>query len=212
MCLLCVPVRLLSANPWSGDGVPVSLIVCKLYMEDYEERALVTAPHPPRIWKRYTDDTFTVNKREHSQEFCDHLNSVDPQHIKWTSEAEHGIDSDDEGKEEGTGSELKGERTIAFLDTLIVRQADGSVRTKVYRKDTHTDQYLNFESNHALKHKKSVVRTLMHRASCIVSDEKEREEEIDRIKAALTMNDYPAWTLVENCALQGDRDIIFLQF
>ena len=99
-------------------GSPVSPIVCNLYMEDYEERALATVPHPPRNWKRYANDTFTVNKREYSQEFCDHLNAVDREHIKWTSEAEHGIDSDDEGKEEGTGSELKGERAIAFLDTL----------------------------------------------------------------------------------------------
>ena len=120
-------------------GSPVSPIVCNLYMEDYEERALATAPHPLRIWKRYAGDTFTVNKREYSQEFCDHLNSVDPEHIKWTSEVEHGIVSDDEGKEEGTGTELKGERAIAFLDTLVVRQADGSVRTKVYWKDTYTD-------------------------------------------------------------------------
>ena len=55
-------------------GSPVSPIVCNLYMEDYEEKALATAPNPPRIWKRYADDTFTVNKREYSQEFCDHLN------------------------------------------------------------------------------------------------------------------------------------------
>ena len=59
-----------------------------------------------------------------------HLNSVDPEHIKWTSEVEHAIDSD-QGKEQETGSELKCERAIAFLDTLVVRQADGSVRTKV---------------------------------------------------------------------------------
>ena len=37
----------------------------------------------------------------------------------------------------------------------------------------------------------------MHRANCIVSDEKQKEEEIDHIKAALTLNDYPAWMLVK---------------
>ena len=42
----------------------------------------------------------------------------------------------------------------------------------------------------------------MHRANCIVSDEKEREEEIDHVKAALTMNDYPAWMLVKE---NGER-------
>ena len=34
-------------------------------------------------------------------------------------------------------------------------------------------------------------------ANCIVSDEKEREQEIDHIKAALTMNNYPAWMLLK---------------
>ena len=76
------------------------------------------------------------------------------------------------------------------------------MRTKVYRKDTHTDRYLSFESNHALEHsKKSVVRILMHRANYIVSDE-ERGEEIEHVKAALKMNDYPAWMLVKK---NGER-------
>ena len=42
----------------------------------------------------------------------------------------------------------------------------------------------------------------MHRANCIVSDEKEKEEEIDHNMAALTMNDYPAWMLVKE---NGER-------
>ena len=42
-----------------------------------------------------------------------------------------------------------------------------------------------------------IVGALMHRANYIVSDEKEKEEENDQIKAALTMNDYPAWMLGE---------------
>ena len=141
MHLHCVPRRVLSTNPWSGDGVPCVSYCLQLVYQWKIMRKGHWRPHLiHHVSRNVTLPTHSrITKREYSQEFCDHLNSVDPEHNKWTSEAEHGIDSDDDGKEEGTGSELKGERAIAFLDTLVVRQADGSVRTKVSRKDTHTD-------------------------------------------------------------------------
>ena len=46
---------------------PVSPIVCNIYMEDFEQRALAEANDPPRWWKRYVDDTYTVLKKNQAE-------------------------------------------------------------------------------------------------------------------------------------------------
>ncbi|XP_068724037.1 uncharacterized protein [Montipora capricornis] len=116
--------------------------------------------------------------------YQDHLNSIDDD-IKWTTEGEVETHSEDNNTE----------RALAFLDTWSVINEDGTIKTRVYRKATHTDQYLNFESNHPLEHKRGVVRTLAHRAESIVSDPKDREGEIDHVRTALSYNGYPSWLL-----------------
>ena len=55
--------------------------------------------------------------------------------------------------------------SIPFLDVVIDRNNDGKFSTKVSRKITHTNRYLDFKSNHPLQHKLSVVRSLRNRAS-----------------------------------------------
>ena len=81
-------------------GSPVSPIVANLYMEYLEWKALSTAPHPPRFWYRYVDDTFVIHKEANKQGFLQHINSVDPA-ISFTVE---------ENKEDGS---------IPFLDTIV---------------------------------------------------------------------------------------------
>ena len=44
------------------------------------------------------------------------------------------------------------ERALAFLNTGLVINDNGSIKTKEYHKETHTDQYLHFNSSHLLEH------------------------------------------------------------
>ena len=104
---------------------------------------------PPKWWYRHVDESHVCLAREHLTEFHCHLNSMN-QHIKFTVEEE--ID-----------------RSIAFLDTKTTRNTDWSIKTSVYRKATHTDKYLHFNSHHPLQHKRSVARTLLDRAKNIPS-------------------------------------------
>ena len=120
-------------------GSPISPIVANIYMEAFETRAISTALHPPRIWKRYVDDTFVLQQQACKEEFLQHINTVDPS-IQFTVEV---------GKEDGS---------IPFLDTIIRPEADGSFTIGVYRNPTHTDLYLPWDSNHSIAAKYCYVR------------------------------------------------------
>ena len=67
-------------------------------------------------------------------------------------------------------------------------ESDSSISTKVFRKDIHIDQYLNFSSNHLLEHKRGVVQTLMNRVDRLVSDENEVGREKEHIRKALQVH------------------------
>ena len=56
--------------------------------------------------------------------------------------------------------ERETERKISFLDVTVCRQDDGQLSTKVYRKPTHTERYLSFDSHHPAAHKRAVVKSL----------------------------------------------------
>ena len=110
--------------------------------------ALETAPTRHRLWKRYVDDTFYILRKGSTEELLHHLNGIRPT-IKFTVEQENG--------------------TLPFLDTLLRRREDGNLDVSVYRKPTHTDRYLQFESYHPTHAKRGVVRCLHDRARRVIS-------------------------------------------
>ena len=69
-----------------------------------------------------------------------------------------------------TSEEAGDDGSIPFLDVLILPDEEGSLKTTVYRKPTHTDLYLQWDSNHTVLSKYSVVGSLQHRANTICSN------------------------------------------
>ncbi|XP_072019689.1 uncharacterized protein [Amphiura filiformis] len=79
---------------------------------------------------------------------------------------------------------------IPFLDVKVQR-SDTSLSFAIYRKPTHTDQYLHFTSSHHMSAKNSVVNTLVHRALTLC-DEEHQKDELKHIEKALNKNGYPS--------------------
>ena len=136
-------------------------------MEWLEQQAIATAPVTcqPQLWKRYVDDIMEIGKKGCEQQLTAHLNTIDTTcHIKFTYESE--------------GS-------MPFLDTLMVRKEDGTIKLLIYRKKTHTDQYLNYSSHHPLHEKWGVIKTLLYRCNNTVTDSEDRRKEEEYISKAL---------------------------
>ena len=133
-------------------------------------------PSPtPSLWLRFVDDTFVINQAEHSQELLHHINNQDPL-TQFTVE-------------------LTQQDSLPFLDTLITIQLDNTLSTTVYRKPTHTDQYLHWDSDHHITAKQSVFNTLAHRAKTVSSTQDSMDKELDHIKTALQHCQFHSWAL-----------------
>ena len=78
---------------------------------------------------------------------------------------------------------------LAFIDTLLKRD-NGKIAVLVYRKPTHTDQYLHYSSHHQTSCKESAVSSLLNRAYSIITNKDDLTKENARIKQVLKENGY----------------------
>ncbi|XP_054257426.1 uncharacterized protein LOC128982489 [Macrosteles quadrilineatus] len=160
-------------------GSPLSPIFANIFMEEFEQKALASARLKPKIWWRYVDDTFVVfpHGDDKLNEFLEHLNSVSSS-IKLTMEVES-------------------QNKLPFLDVCVEKHLN-SLRTSVYRKKTHTGQYLNFQSNQQISVKEGVAYSLFDRAKSICSNQDELKDEIKKVEQDLASNGYPR-SIISKC-------------
>ena len=107
-------------------GSPVSPVIANIYMEHFEPLAIFTSLTLIKWWFRYVDDVHSAIRKDQVNKPEEHLNSIDP-HIKFTIE-------------------LQGSDGLPFLGTLT-KPIPNSIESTVYRKPTHTDRYLDYNSN-----------------------------------------------------------------
>ena len=147
-------------------GSPISPLIANIFMEEFEVKAFSSIPHPPSLWLRFVDNTFVIHRAEHSQDLLHHINNQDP-HIQFTVEpTQQGL--------------------LPFLDTLVTIEPDNTFSTTVYRKPTHTDRYLYWDSNHHITAKQSVYNTLAHRAKVVSSTQDKMDRELQHFKDSTT--------------------------
>ena len=111
-------------------GSCISPIIASIYVEHIEHTAITTFHIPPSLWLRYVDDTCCILKKDHTNDFHTHLNSI-CSHIQFTIEKEHKF-------------------SLPFLDVLVKRNSrNGSITTHsllsttIYRKPMRTNRYLH---------------------------------------------------------------------
>ena len=68
-------------------------------------------------------------------------------------------------------------------------------KNKIYRKETNTNRYLNYESCHSQQQKQGVIISLLNRSAKLITDSKDFKEEKEMLRRTLEDNNYPNWLI-----------------
>ena len=72
---------------------------------------------------------------------------------------------------------------------------DKSTKATIWRKATHTDQHLDFTSNHHIKQKVGIINTFEHRINTLITEEEDKKAERKHVRKALKRCGHPTWAL-----------------
>ena len=158
-------------------GSPLGPLMANTFMCNIEEQ-LINQNKMPALYNRYVDDTLSSRMPDVSSafEFLSTLNGIHPS-VSFTMELE------DNGK-------------LPFLGMVIIRNGP-RLDTKGYRKPTDTGLLLHYQSHVDVKHKHSLLKTMLNRAFKLSSNWQFFHQECERLKGIFARLHYPE-TLVEN--------------
>ena len=141
-------------------------------MKHFEFLAIPTSTTLIKLCFRYVNDVHSVTRKDQINKLQEYLNSNRSTHPIFTI-----VYSGTDG--------------LPFLDTLT-NPTPNSIQSTVYRKPTHTDRYLDYNSNQPISAKLSVILTFIHRAKQVCSTPEFLVKEMDHLHKVLQDNHYYA--------------------
>ena len=157
------------------DSGPIGLgttgEIAKIYMEDFQIRAMDTSPCPLDQWYWYVDDSELKCKKEDSEKILEHLNGMEKGVIQFTKE----------------------EQKDDILPVLDLKQRvdrkTKQVECMVHYKKTHTNINVKEKSNHPPYMKKGIIKGFADRARALCDDQ-HLGNELKNIEDVFVANGY----------------------
>ena len=152
-------------------GSPLGPVIAGIFMVELENTLIPTLVDKLLFWRRYVDDTLCFVKKGKKEEVLIAINNFH-ENIVFTCEEERN-------------------NMIAFLDVLLIRQTN-SIDMAVFRKETNTGLYINWNAFAPKKWKTSTLKMLVRRAYLISTKDYFREMELSYLRDTFRdINNFP---------------------
>ena len=153
-------------------GSPLGPVLANIFMCELENNMVPKLDKELYGWKRFVDDIFAYTEPKNIDNIMARLNDFH-ENIKFKYEFEK------DGK-------------IPFLDVLVIRTEGNQIETTVYRKTTHTNIYINWNSYAPTNWKYVTAQILIKRAYSICSTQGLLRKELTFLEDVLCgFNNYP---------------------
>ena len=150
-------------------------IIANIFMVELESVLAPKLKDHVKKWRRFVDDTFVYVKRGSTEYVLFVLNSFHNKK-KFTYEQENN-------------------NRLPFLDVLFISDYE-KINTAVFRKETHNDLYLRWESFSLISWTRGTLKSLISEAYMICSNQSLLEKELKHLKIVFhKKNGYTLWMI-----------------